>query len=469
MDATVLGQLKIQIRGGNLEHKESGKTLVIDENRKIIGRDKGCDLRIDGDRSVSKAHLEMAATERGTLVRDIGSSNGTWIDKIRVTEVYLVDPQQLRIGEKTTLEFTPGPKRERVLPSRFGELESNAPTMRVVFDRLRRAARGSVNILITGESGSGKGHIARALHEQSPRAKEPFIVVDCAQISPTLIESELFGHEKGAFTGATERRIGAIARAHRGTLFVDEIGDLPLSLQGKLLRVFDEKVFQSLGGKRFEKSDVRIVSATFRNLKEMVNRDLFRTDLLFRLGIPVELPPLHERLEDLEIITGTMLAAFGRPELRGSISRATFDWMRDQPWDGNLRGLRDVIEFAMGEVDGGAKFDLKAAYAEVREMRAEAAKSHGLHIDAAPPLSPIAFDALAREGSSIKDVQDVGDEARRLLFTKLHAECDGIVSEIARRAGVSRPYARKELDRLGLRKAEPPPRWLRRKRAGGAR
>jgi transcriptional regulator with GAF, ATPase, and Fis domain len=198
-------------------------------------------------------------------------------------------------------------------------------------------------VLLTGETGTGKDVLAHALHEQGPRAKGPFEVVDCGAVSPSLIESELFGHERGAFTGAVASRAGAFERAHGGTLFLDELGELPLDLQPKLLRALESREIRRVGGNKTLSVDVRVVAATTRDLPRAVRKGEFREDLYFRLAVvPIHVPPLRERLEDLPLLVGRMLE--NEPDLL--VPDVTIAAMRAHDWPGNVRELRNVVERA---------------------------------------------------------------------------------------------------------------------------
>jgi DNA-binding NtrC family response regulator len=227
------------------------------------------------------------------------------------------------------------------------DLSSKAPAMQAVFELARTAARSSSTILILGESGAGKEVLARAIHAESPRAAGPFVEVSCAALTETLLESELFGHEKGSFTGATARRKGKFEAAHQGTLFLDEVGDIGPKLQLDLLRVLEERRFHRIGGNEPVEVDVRIVAATNKDLQKAVAAGSFREDLFYRLNvIPIRLPPLRERREDVPLLVEHFLerlsAELGRP-VEG-ISAEAMNALAVHPWPGNVRELRNVLE-----------------------------------------------------------------------------------------------------------------------------
>jgi len=237
------------------------------------------------------------------------------------------------------------------LPRVLGEDPALKETMLAV----QRAAASEATVLILGESGTGKELMARSLHQLSPRSKGPFVAINCAAIPETLLENELFGHEKGAFTGATARKSGRAEMAHRGTLFLDEIGDLPLLLQGKILRLVQERQFERVGGVQTISVDVRVVAATNRDLKEAVARKQFREDLFFRLSVfPVEIPPLRRRRGDILLLAEAFLERYatdlGRKGL--SLSEAAKRALLDHSWPGNVRELQNSLERAVILCDG---------------------------------------------------------------------------------------------------------------------
>ena len=228
--------------------------------------------------------------------------------------------------------------------------------LRDALDMVKVVAPTDATVVINGETGTGKELIAEAIHKSSRRSKGPFVKVNCAAIPAGLLESELFGHERGAFTGAIARGIGRFERANRGTLFLDEIGDLPLELQPKLLRVMQEKEFERLGGTATIRSDVRIVCATHRNLGDMINRREFRADLFYRLGVfPIELPPLRERREDIPDLVMHFVEVFGRRMGKPieEIPSEAMATLQAYHWPGNIRELQNLIERAIILSDGG--------------------------------------------------------------------------------------------------------------------
>ena len=237
------------------------------------------------------------------------------------------------------------------LPRVLGE----DPALKEAMLALQRAAATDATVLLLGESGTGKELMSRALHQLSARAKGPFVAINCAAIPENLLENELFGHEKGAFTGATGRKVGRAELAHKGTLFLDEIGDMPLPLQGKILRLVQEKQFERVGGLQTITVDVRVVAATNRDLRGLVDQKLFREDLFFRLSVlPIEIPPLRRRPRDVPLLADVFLQRFaremGRPDLR--LSEDAKRALAEHPWPGNVRELQNCLERAAILTDG---------------------------------------------------------------------------------------------------------------------
>jgi two-component system response regulator GlrR len=306
--------------------------------------------------------------------------------------------------------------------TRCGPLLGRSAAMRRVFDVVRRVAPSDATVLITGESGTGKEIAARALHELSRRAEQPFLVVDCGALPANLIESELYGHERGAFTGAVGSRAGAFEAAHGGTLFLDELGELPLDLQTRLLGVLERRVVQRLGSTQSRPVDVRVLAATNRDLRREVNRKSFREDLYFRLAVvTIEMPPLRARPEDIELYVEDFL----RDNPGVTIDAETMKRLSEQPWPGNVRELRNVIEraVALGEVDVPA-----AEHALPRV---------GGDIDVDVPFK-VAKNALV-------------DEFERSYVERLMQKHEGNITQAARAAEIDRVYLLRVLDKYGLR------------------
>ena len=254
------------------------------------------------DPTVSHYHLELRC-EDGVLVKDLGSRNGTFVGDVRISEGVVPIGTRIRIGRTVLalLDATIAPLEAPLPPPDIPGLVAASPTMQQVGRTVERLAQSTVSVLIQGETGTGKELVARAIHELSARAKQPFIVVDPGALPATLIASQLFGHERGAFTGAERRQEGAFELAHGGSIFLDEIGELPLAVQPALLGVLERRSFRRLGGKEDIQVDVRVISATHRDLRAEANQGTFRADLYFRLAVArIEIPPLRDRPEDID-------------------------------------------------------------------------------------------------------------------------------------------------------------------------
>jgi len=238
----------------------------------------------------------------------------------------------------------------------FARIVGKSPALEVVLEQVERVARTDSTVLIQGETGTGKELIAQAIHNVSPRYGRPYVKLNCAAIPFDLLESELFGHERGAFTGAIAQRVGRFELADKGTLFLDEVGDIPLALQPKLLRVLQEQEFERLGSGQTHRVNVRLVAATHRNLEEMVKRNEFRSDLYYRLNVfPIALPPLRARREDIALLVSHFVEVFSRRMAKqiSNIPQETLDAFTSYSWPGNVRELQNLIERAVIRSDNG--------------------------------------------------------------------------------------------------------------------
>jgi DNA-binding NtrC family response regulator len=339
---------RLHVRTGGASTETSDLSLPVAR----IGSRFGNEVVL-ADETVSRAHLEIAADEHGYRLRDLGSTNGTFVDGYRAADIYLRPGSVIRLG-RTEITFEPLTAEADVpatAADRFGPLVGRSIAMRELFATLERAAPTDATILCEGETGTGKELLAEAIHGASKRRGGPLVVFDCASVASNLLESELFGHEKGAFTGASERRIGRMEEADGGTLFLDELGELPIDLQPKLLRALEKREVRRLGGKETIPVDIRIVAATNRDLAREVNRGSFREDLYYRLAVVrVGVPPLRERQDDIP----HLVRYFVERALRDDPPRAQRilagireeNWKRlcAHPWPGNVRELRNVID-----------------------------------------------------------------------------------------------------------------------------
>jgi DNA-binding NtrC family response regulator len=329
-------------------HGATPRTWRSTARRLAVGSHAANDVAID-DETVSRFHCEVVLDEQGVRVRDLGSRNGTCIDDVLVKEAWLRHGARLTLG-RVQLIFELEDDLEEVelaARERLGDLVGTSQAMRAVFALLERVARSDATVLLEGETGTGKGAAADAIHRASPRRDGPFVVVDAGALPPSLLESELFGHERGAFTGATDRRIGAFEEARGGTLFLDEIGELPLELQPKLLRVLEERTIRPLGGNAVRRIDARVIAATNRELRREVNEKRFRPDLYYRVAVArIVVPPLRERLEDLPLLVDHLLRRLGASAAeRARIARPEIlERLGAHAFPGNVRELRNALE-----------------------------------------------------------------------------------------------------------------------------
>ncbi|WP_437722142.1 sigma 54-interacting transcriptional regulator [Sorangium sp. So ce861] len=331
----------------------------------VLGRDEGCDVRIE-DRSVSRRHavLHVGPPLR---IEDLGSANGTFVGEQQLPGLTARthrlrrlsrDSAEIGIGERfnlgaTTIVVGRAPAEAAAAPDCChapADVVVRAPAMLALYEQAARAARSLISVLILGETGVGKEVLARTLHARSPRASGPYVELNCAALPPSLLESELFGHEKSAFTGASQARPGLLESAHGGTLFLDEIGELPLAFQAKLLRVLEDRKVLRIGGRTPRRIDLRFVAATNRDLEAEVARGVFRQDLYFRLnGISLVVPPLRERVAEIGPLADRFLAEACRQlEQRSAprLSPEALAVLEAYSWPGNVRELRNVIERA---------------------------------------------------------------------------------------------------------------------------
>jgi len=430
MDRTLVGSERVEVRGGTLVVAGSGKdapALPIGPEPRVIGRRHGCHLVLE-DKKVSAMHCEVVATDRGVRVRDLGSSNGTYLGEYRIVEALLQKPCTLRCGD-TRLAFEPN-EVERVAVSKaktFGPLVGSTPAMRALFDKLRVLAPTTLSVLIEGETGTGKELVAQAIHDKSDRADKPFVVVDCGAIAAQLAESALFGHEKGAFTGAISRHVSPFVQAHGGTVFLDELGELPLELQPKLLRVLAEQRVKALGASQYTPVDVRILAATRRDLPEEINKGAFRDDLYFRIAqTRVRLPPLRERTDDLGPLIQRLLQVAGRAKAYKRVTPESFDRLERHDWPGNVRELKNLVSVALAYAKSG-KLDLAARLSEQGTSDAQAGAARG---------------GSARAESETRSYAASKEDHDRVFFTALHKATKGNLSLMARSAELTRTTVR---------------------------
>lgn len=348
---------QIHIRKGKLtcvSGPDTGRDWKVDSDVVGIGSRDGNEIVLT-DTTVSRRHAEVIRTRDGVVLRDSGSTNGTFVGAVRVREVYLTPETRFRVG-KTELIFTPEDEVIDITPSdkdKLDQIVGVSVAMREVFSIIERVAPTNLTCLITGETGTGKELASRAMHNLSQRRDGPFRVFDCGAAPDTLIESELFGHEKGSFTGAVQSREGVFEAAHRGTIFLDEIGELPLDLQPKLLRVLEQREVRRVGSGRTRSVDVRVVAATNRNLLEEVRAGRFREDLYYRLAVvELVLPPLRERIEDLPLLVDHLIRRSAEHSHVRGVAAEVLELFASYRWPGNVRELANILERSIPFTDG---------------------------------------------------------------------------------------------------------------------
>ncbi len=405
-----------------------------------VGSGSAVDLHLD-DPSVSRLHFEIEATSLGYRLRDLGSRNGTFVNGCRAVEVFLEQGSRIVAG-RTDLRFELL-REDAIVPAspdgRFGPLVGHSTAMRELFAVLERAAPTDATVLIEGESGTGKELAAQAVHLHSRRAGKPFVVFDCAAVPHGLVESALFGHEKGAFTGASNRHVGAFEEADGGTLFLDELGELAPDLQPKLLRALETHTFRRVGGTATLRSDARIVAATNRDLALEMNAGTFREDLYYRLAVVhVRIPPLRERPSDIRPIVRHLLTKLCRSadDAEGvfqGLSEETWSRLERHPYRGNVRELRNLVERGLALSDDGTPLlEPTATHAS------PAASPYGaeLPIDLDRPLMEQKAELVAR--------------FERCYLTAILEQHDGNISQAARAAGLDRMYFKQLLKKRSI-------------------
>jgi two-component system nitrogen regulation response regulator GlnG len=423
---------RVRTRLAVLNGPDAGKAYPLLPGRYRIGSEATSDIVLP-DRAVSRQHLLLEVRDDGVRAVDPGSRNGSFCEGMRFSELEVRPGAVLTLGT-TELKLVPEGEKSRSMPlstrGSFGGLVGNSRRMREVFTLLERLAAGESDVLIQGETGTGKELCAEAIHAHSARSKGPFVIADLAGIAPSLLESELFGHVKGAFTGANTDRAGAFERAHGGTLFLDEVGELPLEVQPRLLRALERRQVKRVGANDYRTVNVRVVAATHQDLEGAVKNGGFRGDLFHRLAVlRAVLPPLREHPEDIPLLIDTVLTRMGRPP--SALSDQTRALLAQYPWPGNVRELRNVVDRVvnLGE----------EALPDIPDVPARA-------VDDDPESTvPMALDLPFKEAKERLIEGFERDYLRTLL-----ERCEGNVSRASREAGIDRVYLRKLLRKHGL-------------------
>lgn len=408
-----------------------------------VGSDPRSDFVIDAS-SVSREHCRIEVDARGYRVEDLNSKNGTRVDGVRVSSAFLEPGSILMLGEERVVFDMIDDEVEIPISkrTRFGKLHGRSQAMREVFGLLEKISPSDATVLIEGESGTGKELAAKAIHAASARSTGPFVVFDCSAVSRDIIESELFGHVKGAFTGASENRKGSFEEAQGGTLFIDEIGELSPDLQPKLLRALESRTIRRVGTNTQIPIDARIVAATNRRLEEEVELGSFREDLYYRLAvIRVRLPPLRERPDDIPVLVRQFLDEFAANGRKLNVGFETMEKLREFPWPGNVRELRNYIERAALLVDGS---EIDTEYLSTQPTKRD------------DPSSTATRDVFNELGVGtdlpFKEAKErLIEFFEREYWQRALDQHDGNVSAAAREAGIHRKSAEYIVKKLGLR------------------
>jgi DNA-binding NtrC family response regulator len=434
-------ETKLYARGPRLPEPPSALDLVAvagpDRGARVavrqtirVGTAEGNDLRLT-DPTVSRVHATVATGGEGVRIRDLGSTNGTFVDGVRVRDGYIAAGNLVRVGDTTLrAEQAQAPVAIELSPhDRLGDLVGGSPAMRQVYAVIERVAPTGTTVLVQGETGTGKELVARAIHDRSARHRGRFLAIDCGAIPETLIESELFGHVRGAFSGAIGDRVGAFEEADGGTLFFDEVGELTAPMQRKLLRALETREIRRVGETRERKVDVRVIAATHRPLAIATNEGLFREDLYFRLAVvTIELPPLRARREDITVIAQHFL-----DRLTGGTERVTPELsaaLVGRSWSGNVRELRNFLE---------SRVSLGAGSTALASPPASGGDTSWVRVDL--PFKEAQAHLLERFETTY---------LRALL-----GRAENNVTRAAQLAGVSRRFLQRRMIELGLRAATP--------------
>jgi DNA-binding NtrC family response regulator len=415
-----------------LSGPDRGRELVLESGTYRVGKDPRCALVLQ-DGAVSRQHLELEVRADGVVARDLGSKNGSYKDGSRFRELTVAAGTTVTIGA-TELRFAVAELPSPILPSQalsFGRLHGGSLAMREVYARLEPAALSTSTVLIQGETGTGKELCAESLHQRGARRDRPFVVVDLGAIARSLLDSELFGHVRGAFTGAERDREGAFAVADGGTIFLDEVGELPLEVQSHLLRVLSEHQVRPLGKNQFRKVDVRVIAATNRDLAAECKAGRFRPDLYHRLAvIEVTLPPLRLRKEDLPLLVELFVRRFSSREV--TVSPIALALLSAYHWPGNVRELGNLVERALSLLGHGRVITPELLAPDL----------------ALPAAAPSDGDFHAAKEQLVASWE-------RAYLIELLARAQGSVTRAAALGGIHRPYLHRLLKKHALGPGRP--------------
>jgi len=433
--------LRRKLRLEVLKGPDAGKQATLSSEEINVGTLASNDLCL-ADSSVSRYHLRIAVGAAGFVVTDLDSTNGSFVGSLRIKEVTVTTPLELRLGD-TLLRLTPLDEEVEVplhAADRYGAMIGAGPKMRVLFAQLGAVSASDSTVLIEGETGTGKELLAEEIHRSSRRGDQAFVVVDCGAIPEHLVESELFGHVRGSFTGATSDRTGAFELAHGGTLFLDEVGELSAAAQPRLLRALESRQVKPVGAGRYRPANVRIIAATNRDLRLGVNEGTFRADLFYRLSVVrLHLPPLRERPEDIELLASQFLREFWQRLSPGSpappVSRETTQRLVQHRWPGNIRELRNFIERVAVMARSGS-----VAEPEIEQGSTSSASS--------PSVAGLV--ELPYKEAKMKWI----DEFEMAYVRELLQRNKGNVAAAARQAGVDRTYLFRLIRKYGIERGD---------------
>lgn len=427
-----------------IEGPSKGRKLDLSKPKTTLGKRENNDLIID-DKTVSRTHFEIIQTEDSYLLKDLESTNGTYINDLRVKEAYLSPGDVIQIGN-SRIEFVAYDEKVQIEPSNrteFGPLTGRSRKMRQIFGLLEKISPTNATVIIEGETGTGKEVVAKAIQENSGRKSKPYVVFDCGGVAENLIESELFGHVKGAFTGAVTTRRGAFEEATGGTIFLDEIGELSLDLQPKLLRALEQRQIKKVGSNESTNIDVRVLCATNRNLRKEVTEGRFREDLYYRLSVvKIQIPPLRDRPEDIPFLIERFLAsgAFNQgPNGKLRVSRVEDDALKmltRYQWPGNVRELMNVLERVVPLVDGTNVTAQHISYIFDEMERQEEEATERTSVDMRLPFKE----------AKQKIVEGFEKEYLAALLRRNNYN----ISKTAREAGIDRKHIRNLLKKYGI-------------------
>ncbi|WP_437572373.1 sigma 54-interacting transcriptional regulator [Sorangium sp. So ce542] len=454
MKAEVLAVPRLELCVEREAGKPASRTMVLDGDFIRIGSHPSNDLVL-ADRAVSRFHCILERVKATFRLTDVGSLNGTYLGGVRVRDADALLPEcRIELGESVVRirDAAAVAETELARAVSFGALQGVSVPMRRLFPVLDRVAKSAPDVLIEGENGTGKEVIATELVQRGARAHKPLVIVDCGAISPSLIESELFGHVRGSFTGASRDRAGAFEEADGGTVFLDEIGELPLEMQPKLLRALASREVRRLGESRVRKVDIRVIAATNRRLEREVNSGRFREDLYYRLSVlTVRVPPLRERKEDIGLLVHCFLNELGAVDKVHLFPPDVIEDMKRYDWPGNVRELRNYVErrVVLGE---GASMGAAAPSERGSAPPGSGPPGSGSQ-GAAPPGDAHDLPAANIEMPFKEAKEAIIDRFERDYLAALLEWSNGNVSRAARKAGLDRMYLHRLLQRHGLRRA----------------